>query len=88
MNTETISYLQVQELVRKLPDKKLPIAYRLLSNLHPDNINSPSLQHDFMSLPLEERQSVMRQQAENMLAHYEQNKSDWQEWQAGEFLEY
>lgn len=88
MENEAISYSQVQEMVMKLPAIKLPVAYRLLADLQSGNTDLDSPQQDLMLLPLAERRSVMRQQAEEWVAHYRQKESERQEWQTGEFVEY
>ena len=85
---KTIGYSQVQELVTRLPVKKLPIVYRLLVDLSVSDTDSPSLQEDFMLLPVAERRRLMAEQAEQMMAHYEQTASERQAWQAGDFVEY
>ena len=85
---ETITYAQVQELVRRLPLKKLPIIHRLLMNLSENNIDSSSLQQDFMLLPLTERRHLMAEQAKQMVAYYEETDSERREWQAGDFVGY
>lgn len=41
----------------------------------------------FMKLPLEERRRILAEQAEGMLAHYQQD-SEWQELQTGDVIEY
>jgi hypothetical protein len=74
---ETITYDQVQELVRRLPVKKLPILYRLLVDLNASNLDSSSLQQDFMLLPLTERRNLMAEQAKQMAAHYEETAAGW-----------
>lgn len=85
---ETITYDQVQELVRRLPIKKLPIVYRLLVHLSTSKVDSSSPQHDFMLLPLTERRHLMAEQAKQIAAHYEETASERQVWQAGDFVEY
>jgi hypothetical protein len=82
MSMETITYSRVQELVMRLPIKKLPIAYRLLVDLSASDSDSPSLQQDFMLLPVAERRRLMAEQAKQMVAHYEQTASERQAWQA------
>ena len=82
---ETITHAQVQELVKRLPAKKLPIAYNLLLNLNASNLDSSSLQKDFMLLPLTERRQLMAEQAKQMVAHYEETALERQIWQAGDF---
>lgn len=85
---ETITYAQVQELVKRLPVKKLQIAYRLLVDLSANNIDSASLQQDFMLLPLTERRHLMEEQAKQVRAHYEETALERQGWQIGDFVEY
>lgn len=82
---ETITYAHIQELVKRLPATKLPIAYHLLSNLAAEETDIPSPQLDFMLLSISERRRIMVQQAERMVAYYKQTAEDRQEWQAGEF---
>jgi len=85
---ETITYDLVQELVRRLPVKKLPIVYRLLVHLSASKVDSSSPQQDFMLLPLKERRRLMAEQAKLMAAHYKETALERQEWQAGDFVEY
>jgi hypothetical protein len=85
---ETITYDQVQELVRRLPIKKLPIIYRLLVHLNASKEDSSSLQHDFMLLPLKERRRLMAKQAKQIAAHYKETASERRDWQDGDFIEY
>jgi len=42
----------------------------------------------FMMLPLEERRRIMAQQAEILVAHYEQTADERIAWQAGDIIEY
>ena len=85
---QTITYSQVQEMVTRLPIKKLPTAYRLLVDLSAGDTDSPSRQEEFMLLPLAERRRLMSEQAKQMAAHYEQTTSERQAWQAGDFVDY
>ena len=85
---QTITYSQVQELVMRLPVKKLSIVYHLLVDLNASDADSPSLQEEFMLLPLAERRRLMAEQAKQMAAHYEQTASERQAWQAGDFVDY
>jgi len=88
MIMETVTYSQVQELVMRLPVKKLSIAYRLLVDLSASDTDSLSRQEEFMQLPLAERRRLMAEQAKQMVAHYEQTASERQAWQAGDFVDY
>ena len=78
---KTITHSQVQELVTRLPIKKLSTAYRLLVDLSASDADSPSRQEEFMLLPLAERRRLMAEQAKRMAAHYEQTASEekWDE---------
>lgn len=69
---KTITYSEVQELVMRLPETKLPLAYRLLAGLADNDEEALSPQPDFMILPLDERRRIMTEQAEQMVAYYEQ----------------
>jgi len=88
METSAYTYSQVQELVRKLPVKKLPVAYQLLADLSVSDASSLSLQEDFMLLPIAKRRRLMAAQAKQMVAHYERTASERLAWQAGDFVEY
>jgi len=78
---DTITYSQVQDLVTQLPAKKLPIAYRMLTDLRAGDTDSP--QEVFLLLSLEERRRIMAEQAMKMTTHYEQTASERQVWQTG-----
>lgn len=83
---ETIAYAQVQELVMRVPPKKLPFAYSFLVELVKKESQAISPQVQFMFLPLAERQRLMAQQAEKMARHYEASSVERQTWQAGDFV--
>ena len=83
---ETITYLQVQQLVQKLPEYQMPIAYRLLFELVGNEVEPQSPQAAFMQLSAEEQHVLLSQQAEQMKAHYEQIADERAEWQAGDFM--
>lgn len=81
---ETITYSEVQELVLRLPETKLQLAYRLLTDLAEDEeVLSP--QHDFLELSLVEQRRILAEQAQKMAAHYEQTTIEREAWQAGDF---
>ena len=84
---ETITYPQVQEMVKRLPTKKLSIAYRLLVDLADKEVDMLSPQLNFMLLPLSDRRRIMAQQAEKMVDYYEQTSDERQDWQAGDFID-
>jgi hypothetical protein len=42
----------------------------------------------FMQLPLQERRRIMAEQAEEMVAHYEQTAGERAAWQGGDIAEY
>lgn len=84
---ETITYNQVQKLVRRLPASMLPIAYQVLMDLKNNSKKTISPQLDFLRLPLAERRRIMAQQADQMLAHYKESERERQSWQAGDFFD-
>jgi len=84
---ETITYSQVQELVKRLPTKKLSIAYRLLVDLADKEVAMLSPQLNFILLPLNDRRRTMAQQAEKMVDYYNQTSDERQDWQAGDFID-
>lgn len=75
---------EIQELVKHLPEAKLPKALCLLRELseHGDSNASKS---PFLRLPLAERRRIMAEQAQQMASYYEQNALDRETWQSGEF---
>ena len=83
---ETIAYAQIQELVMRLPARKLPLAYSLLIELVEKESDELSPQVQFMLLPLAERQRIMARQVKKMVTHYEESAVERQVWQAGDFL--
>ncbi len=82
----TITHSQVQELVKKLPETKLPLAYHLLQELADKDVETLS-QADFMRLSIDKRRRILAQQAEQMKVHYEQTADERTEWQAGDFID-
>ncbi len=84
---ETITYTQVQQLVEKLPETKLVVAYHLLLELVGKEAEPQSPQAEFIKLSAEEQQILLSQQAEQMKIHYEQTTDERTEWQAGDFID-
>ena len=84
---EAITYTQVQQLIEKLPETKLPLVYHFLLELADKDVEPQSSQADFMRLSPEERHRLLSQQAEQMKAHYEQTADERTEWQAGDFID-
>ena len=84
---EAITYTQIQQLVEKLPETKLPLVYRFLLELADKDVEPQSPQADFMRLSPEERHQLLSEQAEQMKAHYEQTADERTEWQAGDFID-
>ena len=84
---ETITYTQIQQLVEKLPETKLPLVYHFLLELAERDVEPQSPQADFMGLSPEERYRLLSEQAEQMKAHYEQTADERTEWQAGDFID-
>ncbi len=84
---EAITYTQVQQLIEKLPETKLPLVYHFLLELAGKDVEPQSPQADFMRLSPEERHRLLSEQAEQMKAHYEQTADERTEWQAGDFID-
>lgn len=84
---ENITYLELQNLIKKIPKTKLSIAYNLLKELTVKETSLKSPQIDYMSYSKNERCQLLEQQAEQMKAHYEQNISNRDEWQVGDFID-
>ena len=73
---ETISYTQVQALLKQVPQAKLQTAYRLLADLITGDTETLSFQEEYMSFSLNERCRIMAQQAEQMVAHYQKRTGE------------
>ena len=84
---ETITHSQVQQLVMRLPEAKLHLAYQLLLELVDGEADELSPQLSFMRLPLDERRRILAEQAQQMVTHYEQTAAERQGWQAGDFVD-
>ena len=81
---KTITYAEVQQLVTKIPETELPLAYCLLAELAVGESQSP--QAAFMRLSVDERRQVLAQQAEQIRTHYEETADERTEWQSGDFI--
>ena len=81
----TITHTEVQALVAKLPESKLPLAYRLLHSLTTTEAESP--QAKFLRLSADESRQLLSEQAQQMKTHYEQTADERTEWQAGDFID-
>lgn len=84
---ETITYTQVQQLVEKLPETQLVLAYHLLLGLIGKEVDPQSPQAEFMKLSVREQQTLLSQQAEQMKSHYEKTTDERTEWQSGDFID-
>jgi hypothetical protein len=82
---QPITYTQVQDLIKKLPAKKLRRAYDFLIDLAKEEEKIDSPQIEFMRLPLEERRRILEDQARYMVVHYQQAEAERDEWQSGDF---
>jgi hypothetical protein len=84
----TVTYGQVQDLVERLPMQKLPIAYRFLTDLTREEHVLSSPQREFLTLSTTERRELLAQQAEQLIAHYEETSDERSVWEAGDFTDY
>jgi hypothetical protein len=84
----TVTYGQVQDLVERLPMQKLPIAYRFLTDLTREEHVLSSPQREFLTLSTTERRELLAQQAEQLIAHYEETSDERSAWEAGDFTDY
>lgn len=85
----TVTYTQVQELVKQLPPAKLGRVYRMIREMtkkEPDT-DTGSSQLDFINLPLSQRRKLMKQQAKQMTAYYKETAMERGEWQGGDFID-
>lgn len=85
-----VTHTQVQELVTKLPVKKLPVAYKLLTKLTEEEMAGQSPQEKFLELSLSERRQLLAQQTEEILdqSYYQETAVEREEWQGGDFGDY
>jgi hypothetical protein len=84
----TISHSQIEELIARLPAKKLPTLYEFLVYLLKYEGDEGKISPvKFIRLPLKERRRLMKQQAAEMVAHYTLASDDRSEWQGGDFLD-
>ena len=81
---KTITYAKVQQLITKIPEAELPLAYCLLAELVEGETQAP--QAAFMRLSLDERRQVLAQQGEQMKIHSEETADERTEWQTGDFM--
>jgi hypothetical protein len=84
MFMESVSLADIQELVRHLPEEKLPHAYRLLLDLAQKQV-PPSIQREFLRLPVQERRRLLTQQAAEFAGQCEPMAAECQNWQSGDF---
>lgn len=82
---KTVTHAEVQQLVTKIPETELPLAYCLLAELAVAEPQSP--QAALMRLSVDERRQVLAQQAEQMKTHYEETADERTEWQSGDFID-
>lgn len=85
---QTVTYGQVQDLVGRLPIQKLPVAYRFLADLTREEHVLSSPQREFLTLSVTERRKLLAQQAEQLIAHYEETINERSAWEAGDFVDY
>lgn len=58
--------------------------------IKPENATTLEQRREFLKLPLTERRSILRQQAQVAASHYEseQNTSEREAWQDGDIVDY
>jgi len=84
---ETIIYSQVQDLVKRLPITQLPLVHSFLVDLTNNDADTLSPQLNLVRLSLSERRRILEQQAQQMVAHYEQAAVEREVWQGGDFTD-
>lgn len=83
----TVTYTQVQELVRHVPPAKLDRVYGMILKMADKAEPVEVSPVDFMKLPLSERRKLMKNQARAMAAHYKKTAAERNEWQEGNFID-
>lgn len=83
----TITYNQVQELVKQIPITKLERVYNMILEVAKKEKDTGLQQLDFMKLPVSERRKIMKQQARQMITHYEKRSVEREAWQGGDFID-
>ena len=84
---ESVTYPQLQDLISRLPETKLMLAYSILQYLIENNEYDSSPQLRYLSLPLDEKRTLLKRQAEAMVTHYNSTEFERLDWQSGEFLD-
>ncbi|NJN73530.1 MAG: hypothetical protein HC799_12345 [Limnothrix sp. RL_2_0] len=72
----------INEIEKLSDEEQTAIAKLILKHLH-----QPISREDLLKLPLAQRQEILAQQAQAMLAHYHQNPEILQ-WSGGDVVEY
>ena len=84
---EKITHSHVQNLIDKLPEQKLTMAYNILKDLVKKEQIELSPQMNIMLLPINERRKLLLKQAKQMSNHYKVTDDERQMWQSGDFLD-
>jgi hypothetical protein len=82
-----VTQAEIHDLLSRLPAAKLPVAYNMLERLIADDIVLLPAQQDFLRLPHAESRRLLREQARQMVEHYEQTAAERTSWQAGQFAD-
>lgn len=83
----TVTYTQVQELVKHVPPAKLDRVYGMILKMADKAEHVEISPVDFMKLPLSERRKLMKNQARAMATHYKKTAAERREWQEGNFID-
>jgi hypothetical protein len=84
---DNVTQSDVFDLLNRLPPAKLPLAHSMLESLMNDDTGLLPAQSQFVRLPPAERRRVLAEQAQKMVAHYEQTTAERESWQSGEFCD-
>lgn len=90
MNIQLVDSI-VQMICNLSPAERELVKQKLFAsngNNSSENLDSPTLEDRkaFLNKPLAERQSILAQQAEKMVKHY-QDSNDWRELMAGDIID-
>ena len=81
----SVTYTQVQELVKQVPAAKLNRIYNMILKITEKSEDTVISSANFLKLPLSERRKIMRHQAQNIVNHYKKTTAERTEWQEGNF---
>ncbi len=84
---EMITQFKVLELIKQLPEAKLPIVYQFLQQIVNDNVAQATFLREPMRHSIDERRRILSSEAERLKSYYQKTAEDRQDWQSGDFMD-